>query len=156
MTSGKNKSGYFLPSMLCALLAIALMPTLSWAEPLYTNIESSRFRSGPGSSYKILWTSEKYTPLEYLAKYKDWYVVRDYEGDVAWVHKVAVEKGLAAIVTKKKANVRNKPSTSSDIVFTVEKGYPFKVVETKGSWYKVEDSQGDTGWVLDQLVWVSR
>jgi len=129
---------------------------VSSAESIYINADKARFRDGPATTYDILWTAPKYTPVEKLAQYKNWYVVRDNEGSVGWVHKQVVSKGKAAIVTNKIANVRKGPGTSFPKVFSVEQNYLFKVLEKKGSWYKVIDADGDSGWITEQLVWVSR
>lgn len=135
---------------------ISLLPVVAWAELIYVEGEWGRIRSGPGTEYQILWEAPRYTPLEYLAKYQDWYAVRDHEGDVGWVHEQVVGKGQAAIVTNPTANVRKGPSTDNPIVFKVEQNYLFKVLETKGPWYKVQDTEGDTGWIYNSLVWVSK
>ena len=142
--------------VMMALLSLAAPVSAGWAESIYVEGKSARIRSGPGTNYQILWEAPRYTPLEYLAKYKQWYAVRDYEGDVGWVHQQVIGKGKAAIVTNKKANVRKGPGPSYPIVFTVEKLYRFKVMEEKGDWYKVKDAEGDEGWIFKTLVWVSR
>ena len=130
--------------------------SFAFADPLHIKLKNARFRAGPGTSYKVLWEAPMFTPLEYLAKYKDWYAVRDREGDVAWVSQQAIGQGEAAIVINKKANIRKGPGTRHQMVFTVDEGYLFKVIEKKGNWYKVKDVEGDEGWVLNKLIWVSR
>lgn len=140
-----------------AVIALFLFSaTVSFAETIYVEKNNARFRVGPGTNYQILWESPRYTPLEYLAKYKDWYAVRDHEGDVAWVNKQVIGKGAAAIVTNKKANIRKGPGTNTRIVFFVEKGYLFKVTGKKDGWLKIKADDGDEGWVLGKLVWTSR
>ncbi len=126
------------------------------AEEIYVEGSKARMRSGPATKYEVLWEAPKYTPLEYLAKYKDWYVVRDREGDVAWVSNQVIGKGKAAIVTNTKANIRKGPGTNNPIAFSVEEGYVFRVLKKKGDWYNVKDVEGDEGWVIKDLVWVSR
>ncbi|MEA1968433.1 MAG: SH3 domain-containing protein, partial [Thermodesulfobacteriota bacterium] len=39
------------------------------------------------------------------------------------------------------------------VVFSVEKGVPFKVLQKKGNWMKIEHSDGDVGWIYKTLVW---
>jgi len=137
-----------------AILIFSASPLL--AESIYVEKDNARFRSGPGTNYQILWESPRYTPLEYLAKYKDWYAVRDHDGDVAWVSDQVIKKGEAAIVTYKKANIRKGPGTNTRIIFFVEKGYLFKVIDKKNGWLKIKAPDGDEGWVLGKLVWTSK
>jgi len=139
-----------------ALAALTIWASAAFAEDIYIEGATGRIRSGPGTEYDILWEAARYTPLEYLAKYKDWYAVRDYEGDVGWVHQQVIGKGRAAIVTSKKANIRKGPATSYPIAYSVEQRYLFKVLDEKKGWFKVVDSEGDEGWVYSPLVWVSK
>lgn len=141
-----------------ALFALALVLTAhgAWAEPIYVKTDKAKLRSGPGTTYKVLWEARKYTPLEYLAKHKDWYVARDYQGDVGWVQEQSVSKGVAAIVIKKKADIKKGPGQGHPTLFTVEERYLFKVVEEKKEWVKVQGADGDGGWVLKEMLWISR
>jgi SH3-like domain-containing protein len=49
-------------------------------------------------------------------------------------------------------NIRSGPGTNYDILWQVEKYYPVNVTEESGSWYKIEDFDGDTGWIHKSLV----
>jgi uncharacterized protein YgiM (DUF1202 family) len=61
---------------------------------------------------------------------------------------------VKAVITKNDlCNVRSKPGAKETILFTVEKGIPFKVLETRGQWLNVEHADGDTGWIHDSLIW---
>lgn len=141
---------------LAFLFLVIMMPVLAFSEPVYVKGGKAKIRSGPGTNYQVLWEAPKYTPLEYLARFQDWYAVRDKDRDVGWVHKQVIGKGRAAIVVTKKANIRKGPGTKNPIVFSVEKNYLFKVLEKKGSWYRLVDKDGDKGWALDKLLWVSK
>lgn len=55
-------------------------------------------------------------------------------------------------ISKKKVNIRSGPGTKYDILFEVGKGYPLKVVGSKGKWFKVQDFEGDQGWVYRPLT----
>lgn len=142
--------------VLAVLASWALSASAALAETIYVEGSTARFRAGPGTDYPILWEAPRYSPLEYLCKYEDWYVARDHEGDVGWVHEQVIGKGRAAIVINEKANIRKGPGTDNPIVFVVEKRYRFKVLDAKGAWFKVVDTEGDEGWVYGSLVWVSR
>lgn len=49
-------------------------------------------------------------------------------------------------------NIRQKPNTKSDVVAKVKKGEKLKVLQNKGTWYKVETASGEKGWVYSSLV----
>ena len=140
-------------------MVICAMATLAGsvnAEQIYVKGKKARFRAGPGTNYSILWESSKYTPLEYLARYKNWYAVRDKDGDVAWVSEQVIATGATCIVINKKANIRRGPGTNTGVAFAVEEGYLFQIIDKKGEWYKVKDAEGDQGWIFSNLVWVSK
>ena len=140
------------------LLPLALLALVSQAfgEMVYIEGKLAKFRSGPGSNYKVLWEAPRLTPLEFLAKYKDWYAVRDKDGDVGWVNDQVIGKGKSAVVKDKKSEVRKGPGKNNPVAFAVEKNYLFKVLEEKKEWVKVKDNDGDEGWILKESLWISR
>ena len=136
-----------------ALLITVCTISAASAEAIMANHKEAKIRNGPGTDYIVLWRPRLYTPLEVLAKYKDWYAVRDSEADVGWIHKSGVAKNKAAIIIGKYLNVRNEPNLDARILFQAPKNYTFKVMETKGEWYKVKDPEGDEGWIFRKGVW---
>ncbi len=64
-----------------------------------------------------------------------------------------IEKGPKGKTKKKKGNVRSGAGTNFKILFTAEKGIPFKVLEKKGDWFHIQHSDGDKGWVHKGIVW---
>ena len=50
------------------------------------------------------------------------------------------------------ANIRSGPGTDFDVIWKVERYYPVAVLEKKGKWYKIEDFEGDKGWVHNSLL----
>ncbi len=113
----------------------------------------ANIRSGPGSNYEVLWQVEKYYPVIIIGKKGNWYHFKDFEDDTGWVHKSLVGKVRSVISIKNKCNVRSGPGPKKGIVFTVEKGVPFKLLGKKGRWLKVEYMDGDKGWIYSGLVW---
>ncbi len=114
----------------------------------------ANIRSGPGTKNDVLWEVEKYHPLEVLKKKDPWYYFRDFEGDKGWIHKKLLVKNISTVITKKdKCNVRSGPGTTHEILFSTEKGIPFKVLKRKGKWLRVLHSDGDKGWIYESLVW---
>ncbi len=113
----------------------------------------ANLRSGPGTKYEVLWQVEQYHPFLVVEKKGSWYKVKDFESDMAWVHKSLLGDFKSVITTRPKSNVREEPSTKSKIVFTVERGVPFREVKRKGQWINIRHADGETGWIFHSLVW---
>jgi len=113
----------------------------------------ANIRSGPGKNHDILWKVEKHHPLFILKKKGQWYHFRDFEEDEGWVHESLVDKTLSVITKTDKCNVRYGPGTGYKIMFTVDKGIPFRVLKKKGKWIKIQHADGDKGWIHKSLVW---
>ena len=134
-------------------LLIMLLAGAASAERLAVSAPVANIRSGPGTSHNVLWKVEKYFPLRIIEKSGEWYHFEDFEGDKGWVHQSLVSK-ISAVVTKNdECNIRSGPGTSNKIIFTVEKGIPFKVLKRKGSWIHIEHADGDKGWIHKSLIW---
>jgi len=139
-------------SIVTFLLIMLLAGTAS-AERLAVSAPVANIRSGPGTSHNVLWKVEKYFPLRVIEKSGEWYHFEDFEGDKGWVHQSLVSK-ISAVVTKNDAcNIRSGPGTDNKIIFTVEKGIPFKVLKREGSWIHIEHADGDKGWIHKSLIW---
>ncbi len=123
------------------------------AERLSVKAGIANLRSGPGTKYEVLWQVEQYHPFLIIEKKADWYKIKDFEGDMAWIHKSLLGKSNGVITTRNKTNVRAKPNLNGKVLFTVERGVPFKVLKTKGKWIRIEHADGEVGWIYKTLVW---
>lgn len=123
------------------------------AERLAVQSKIANIRSGPGTNHKVLWQVEKYHPVHVVQKSGNWYKFKDFEGDTGWIYGKLLADIPAVITRKSKCNVRSGPSTKHGIVFTTEKGVPFRVLKRKGNWIHVAHSDGDKGWIYKPLVW---
>ena len=139
-------------SIIILLIVLGFSAT-SLAERLAVSAPVANIRSGPGKKHNVLWKVEKYFPLLVIDKSGGWYQFKDFEGDQGWVHHSLVSKIPTVITKKDGCNIRSGPGTNHNILFTVEKGIPFKVLERKGSWMHIEHSDGDKGWIHKALVW---
>ena len=135
------------------LLLIFGFPATALAERLAVSAPVANIRSGPGTRHTVVWKVEQYFPLLVIDKSGEWYQFKDFEGDIGWVHKSLVSKIPAVITKNDQCNIRSGPGTNHDILFTVEKGIPFKVLKRQGSWIHIEHSDGDKGWIHKALVW---
>lgn len=135
------------------IVILSLVAGTALAQRLTIVAPVANIRSGPDTKSDILWKVEKYYPIFVIKKSGSWYQFRDFEEDTGWVHKSLVGKVKAVITKKDLCNIRAKPGTKEKILFTVEKGIPFKVLKKKSRWLHVEHADGDRGWIHDSLVW---
>lgn len=49
-------------------------------------------------------------------------------------------------------NLRSGPGSKYKVLWELGRGYPLKVIGSKGSWYRVIDFENDKGWVYKKLV----
>ncbi len=124
------------------------------------NTTKANIRTCAGTKCAVKWYAWKYTPLIMVkaSSDKEWVQVKDFEGFSGWISSslLSPNGGMSAKVD---LNVRKGPGTSTEIVCTVEKGYPFKYISKKGNWIQVEDDPADKkqgkcrGWVYNQNLW---
>ncbi len=68
------------------------------------------------------------------------------------VFSVTVQAAEFVSVKKDQVNVRTGPGTNNPVYMELFQGYPLKVVEKKGEWYKISDYENDTGWIHTSLI----
>ena len=141
---------YLLP-VLVVMMVVA--GPVAAAERMAVKSAVANLRSGPGSKYEVLWQVEKFHPVLVIEKKKDWYKIKDFEGDMAWIHSSLLGNINGVITTKTKCNVRSSPDKTGKILFTVERGVPFKVLKRSGNWIRIEHADGEIGWIYNSLVW---
>lgn len=137
----------------CTVLFLTLISVTARAERLAITGSKANIRSGPGNTKDVIWQVQQYYPFEVIKKEGQWIQFRDFENDVGWVHDSLTGDIQTVITSKPQCNIRQGPGTQYDIVFSVEGGVPFKVLETKGDWLNVEHADGDRGWIHSSLVW---
>lgn len=49
-------------------------------------------------------------------------------------------------------NMREGPGTNTAVLWELKRGYPLQITGRKGSWVRVRDFEGDTGWVARSLT----
>lgn len=55
-------------------------------------------------------------------------------------------------VAGSKVNLRSSPSSESSVLWEYGQGFPLRIIQTKGNWYKVVDFENDSGWIYKKLV----
>ncbi|MBT8340918.1 MAG: SH3 domain-containing protein [Desulfatitalea sp.] len=117
------------------------------------SVEKANVRSGPSAKSELLWQVERYHPLLVIERKDAWCFFKDFEGDKGWIHGSLLDQTAAVIVRAKLSNIRSGPGTDYNVVFTVDRGIPFKVLGKKGDWYRIRHADGDEGWIHKSLVW---
>ena len=136
-----------------SIVLVIIFSSTVFAERLSVAPSIANIRSGPGTGYDVLWQVAKYHPILVLKKTGTWYHFRDFEDDKGWIHESLVDKTSTVITNKNKCNLRSGASTNFKILFTTEKGVPFKILKRKGNWIHVQHADGDKGWIHKSLVW---
>jgi len=140
-------------ALLFTLLPLMVCVGTASAKRLSVAVDKANVRSGPGTNNETLWSVGKYYPVDIIKKSGNWYRVRDFEGDIGWIHGRLLKEIRAVIVKSDIVNVREGPGTSFRVLFQAEKGVSFKVLKRKKRWLKVRHADGDVGWVHKSLVW---
>ncbi|MCD6271747.1 MAG: SH3 domain-containing protein [Deltaproteobacteria bacterium] len=135
------------------IVFFAFHPEDGFAERLAVTDSIANIRSGPGTNNVIIWKVEKDHPLEIIEKKGNWYHSSDFEKDEGWIHKSLVGKVKTVITKKDNCNIRTGPGAKYKIIFTVEKGIPFRLLKRQGEWIKIRHADGDQGWIHNGLVW---
>lgn len=144
---------FFGKSIALLFLLLIMAPGAAAAERMSVKVEIANVRSGPGNQYELLWQIEKYHPILVLEKKGAWYRFKDFEGDQGWVYGSLLDKTPCVIVRVPHCNLRTGPGTTYDIAFSVDKGVPFRKLQTKGQWTQVQHANGDKGWIFNALLW---
>ncbi|MBF0204433.1 MAG: SH3 domain-containing protein [Desulfamplus sp.] len=122
-------------------------------ERLSVKAKLANVRSSPKIDGEVLWQIEMYYPVIVVEKKDGWVKFKDFENDIAWIHGSLVDNTASVITIKDKCNVRKGPGTDQSLAFTVERGVPFKVLEKKDDWIKIQHADGETGWIFKSLLW---
>jgi SH3-like domain-containing protein len=138
---------------LLSIVIVLWLCAAAHAERLAIGSETANVRSGPGDQFEVIWKVEKYHPLMIQEKKGEWYRFRDFEGDEGWIKGSLLQTIQTIIVIKDNCNIRSGPGPEHEILLTVGKGIPFKVIEKKDHWLYVEHADGDKGWIHESLVW---
>ena len=134
-------------------LVIMVAGVATAAERVAVKGNVANIRAFPNTQSDTLWQVEKYHPLLVVEKKGKWYRIKDFEGDMGWIHTSLVDKTATVIVKVARANIRTGPGTQHNLVFDAGKGTPFKVLEGKERWLKIQHSDGDLGWIFKPLTW---
>lgn len=135
---------------------VMMMPLFSFAQSVCVNQETGQLREAPSKFAKATWTVGKYMPLKVVGQKGKWLEVRDLDNQKHWIHASSVSSQLRCLViSKNTASIRTGPGRSyaSASVSMTDRYTPFRDLGGEDGWLKVEDSEGQSGWISSTDVW---
>lgn len=142
--------------MRVCILSVALMYICTGsavaAEFVSVVKDGVNLRSGPETTYEVLFQLPKGYPLKVLEQRGKWIKVSDYENDKGWIYAGLVSDTSYVIVKVKDGNVRSGPGTNYGKVGKVVRDVILKKLENEGVWLKIQHPEL-TGWIHQQLIW---
>jgi len=145
-----------LPVLLCSIAITALFSGSPVLAADYVSVigDNVNVRSGPGTNYQVAMELFAGYPLKVVTTQGDWLKIVDFENDSGWIHNSLVEPGNTVIVNgEKSVNMRAEPSTTSNIIATVDRGVVMTKLESQGKWLKLKHASGLIGWIYKPLLW---
>jgi len=122
--------------------------------PQYASIAvGANIRSDATLEAKVLRTVPPGYPVSILSEKTDWFLVEDYRGRKGWVFASLVTEPKTVIIKVFKGNLRNGPGLKNDTIVQLDHGAVMSVLERRGKWLQVTDSENLTGWLHRKVVW---
>lgn len=149
---------YFLVALvLLTSPCFAKVKTSGLPLPRFASIKTNQanMRSGPGLRYPIEWVYlKKGLPVEIIADFENWRLVRDWEGTEGWIHvQMLYGKRMARIMGVKRT-LRKKPRETARPIANIESGVVGEIKECpRGSNYCKLDVRGHEGWLKRNEFW---
>ena len=148
-------------------LLIVLLPTQALAKdnpfrstayplPRFVTVSSNEayVRAGPGKKYPIQWVYKRSgIPVEIILEFDHWRKVKDYEGQIGWMHKSLLSgKRNAMIGGEENISLHRKPQTDSSLIANLEPDVIVNIKECSEEWCRV-DASGYKGWINKENLW---
>ena len=137
---------------LVVLALFAIQPTVFAQENVYPQEASLKrnevnVRAGPGTRYPILWVFQRQGwPVQILAKYDNWYKIKDIEGEEGWVYLGMVSKRPTAVVSQGDPTIMHKRADGTRPVYRLAEGVVVALEDCSDLQCEVE-VRGTSGWV---------
>jgi SH3-like domain-containing protein len=110
-------------------------------------------RSKASEASEVLRSVPAGYPLLVHERRGNWALIEDYQEKKGWVNASLLAEPDTAIIKVWKGNLRSNPSLSGRIITKFDHGTVLSVVETRGDWLQVSDSEGLSGWLHRDVVW---
>jgi len=136
------------------LLLLLAAPAVSAGEFRSIGDSAVVMYDAPSVKANKLFVASRYYPVEVIVQVDNWTKVRDVAGDLAWVEKKDLSDTRTVVVTAALADIRQQPDDGAPLVFQARQGVALQIVELgAGTWVKVRDRDGRSGYVSANQVW---
>jgi len=130
-----------------------LLSSTAWGEMKSVRAKTVNFREKPSMKADVLFTADRYYPVQILERKRGWAKVRDFEGETAWVAERLLRRDKTVVVTVQRANVRSAPRKSAQVIFKGAWSEAYPVEGVKGAWVHIKTPEGEEGWIHRSIVW---
>lgn len=119
-----------------------------------TGDETVYVRTGPGRQFPLKWVYQRSgIPVEIILEYEHWRKIRDFDGDIGWVHKSLLSGGRTAFIAfDADVAMYESRSINSDLSAILKPSIVVEVARCNANMCKVE-VQNISGWVLQKQLW---
>jgi SH3-like domain-containing protein len=144
------------------VIQTVLILLLSWqamaaVEPAPTCARvGAELRKGPGPQFPVSWKAPKYMPFLRFESKGGFARVQDMDGEIHWAKVKDLTTKISCVVVKSQtALLKRDPAKTAPAadIKSVDKYTPFKKLEVKVDWIKVEDETGRQSWVHESQIW---
>jgi SH3-like domain-containing protein len=110
-------------------------------------------RTGPGVKYPLEWIFVKRDlPVKIIAEFEHWRMIKDWQGNEGWVHKVMLSGHQTVMVMDEKVEIHAKPKLGSKILAVAEKNVIADFKSCQGEWCQIR-VHNFKGWVSKSSLW---
>lgn len=136
------------------IIMVLLLAGTAAAEIVTVAVSKAELRTQPSvGGSKVVETVTLNTPLAVQKTEGRYLQVKDFKGNVGWIHETMVRKGKTVVVENDGVNVRQGPGKDNPVAFKAMRGEAFQVLEQSEDWLQISDRQGRTGWIWKSLTW---
>lgn len=142
----------------CILLGFQIVVPVAYAGTdlsVFASLRAERVhvRAGPGTQYPISWIYvRRGLPVLITARFEFWRKIRDYDGDVGWIHQSLISNERTGLVIGGIRPLRNAPSEAAPVVLYAEPGVQGHMRKCEKSWCEISISD-HTGWMQTSHLW---
>ena len=110
-------------------------------------------RQGPSKDYPIkLVYNKKFLPVEILDSWENWRKIKDFEGNIGWIHTSLLSGKKSAISKDNYSIIFSSNTIYSKPLAKVEKGRLMFIKKCKVRWCKISSGKY-VGWVKKNSLW---
>ena len=166
-----NKNSFIVIIVLLSIIyysgiALCEITTSGFPVPRFVSTKSSEtnLRSGPGDKYEIIlvYKARGY-PLEVIAEFQQWRLVKDDGNNQGWVHQSLISGFRYFLITnnvgdyksrskQREALVFRLPEEGSRPIFRIEFSTLVKAKKCMKDWCQIE-IEGKKGWIRKANIW---